>query len=309
MVSPSQIGEFHQTGFLVLDNLLDDADIAPVREELTAEIDRRAEVLVRQGKLSARYENMNFETRLARISAETPELALSIWDGSLSGAVFFDLLRNPKILDLAESLVGPEIIASSVYRLRPKVPDLRKGDVPWHQDSAYFEPYCDDHLVLTIWLALVDATQESGCMWVQPGCHKSRVFRHVQEKGGSHYLEIAEEERPQVEPVCVPVRNGGAVLLTNKTPHFSGTNTTNHVRWAMDLRYQDAALPTNASITRLPGDIVGDPSKNIPLACYPPEADFLVRSQKRPQEVVATAEEFHRLRTTYKALPWVGKRP
>jgi len=76
----------------------------------------------------------------------------------------------------------------------------------------------------------------------------------------------------------------------------------------MDLRYQSAALPTNASITRLPGESVprgktiSDP-EFVPVACHPPEADFLVRSKARPDEVLKTAEQFARLRTNHVPTP------
>ena len=55
------------------------------------------------------------------------------------------------------------------------------------------------------------------------------------------------------------------------------------VRWSMDLRYQSARLPTNARITRLPEEAVPAPEDGVPPACYPPEADFLVRSRQRPK--------------------------
>ena len=94
----------------------------------------------------------------------------------LHGPGFFQLITHPKLLDLAESLCGEELIASSVYRLRPKIPHYSYGAVPWHQDSAYFEPYCDRGLVLTVWIPLVDSDQRNG--WLvgdsprqsPPGC-------------------------------------------------------------------------------------------------------------------------------------------
>jgi phytanoyl-CoA hydroxylase len=85
------------------------------------------------------------------------------------------------------------------------------------------------------------------------------------------------------------------------TPHASFENTTEMVRYSMDLRYQSAALPTNAKITRLVGEAIGDPARGVPVACYPPEADFLVRSKARPDEVVSTAAEFHRIRKNHPA--------
>jgi hypothetical protein len=87
--------------------------------------------------------------------------------------------------------------------------------------------------------------------------------------------------------------------LTNRTPHASFENKTDVVRWSMDLRYQSAALPTNADITRLAGEAKSMGTVGVPLACNPPEPDFLVRSQLRPNEVMKTAEQFIALRKNH----------
>ncbi len=116
---------------------------------------------------------------------------------------------------------------------------------------------------------------------------------------------IRDRNLPPVESVCVPVRRGGALFMTNLTPHASFENKSNIVRWSMDLRYQSAMVPTNAPITHLPGEIIPNSAEGIPTACYPPEADFLVRSRLRPNEVTTEAAEFHRLRK--RALPGFGE--
>ncbi len=301
-LSEEQRQRFDQEGYLVVDDLFTDAELQPVIVEIEAEVDRLARELVAAGELTQPYADYDFEHRLIHITEETDRLALSIWNGTLAGPAIFDLIRNPKLLDLAEQFCGPELIASSVYRLRPKVPGHRHGPVPWHQDSGYFEPFCDNHMVLTVWLPLVDATEERGCMWVQPGVHRGQVLRHRGRKA-AWYLEIPDEELPPVEPVCVPVRKGGILLLTNLTPHASFDNTGDVVRWSMDLRYQSARLPTNADITRFPDELIGSPDTGIPVACYPPEADFLVRSRLRPAEVVTDPAVFHAIRTNHVSLP------
>src|SRR5262249_27040861 len=201
-----------------------------------------------------------------------------------------------------EQICGPELIASSVYRLRPKIPRYDYGAVPWHQDSGYTEPFCDRHLMLTVWLPLVDATPERGCLWVIPGAHRGEVARH-RRHAALRYLEIPPEALPPGEPLCVPVRKGGVLLLTNRTPHASFENRSDVVRWSMDLRSQSAELPTTAPIPRLPGEAVPTPDNAIPPACYPPEADFLVRSRRRPEQVVTDPEAFRGLRENHLARP------
>jgi ectoine hydroxylase-related dioxygenase (phytanoyl-CoA dioxygenase family) len=45
--------------------------------------------------------------------------------------------------------------------------------------------------------------------------------------------------------VTVPVMKGEALVMTNRTPHRSIENTSDVIRWSVDLRYQSADLPTN----------------------------------------------------------------
>jgi hypothetical protein len=279
-------------------------DLQPAIDDLTHEIDELAAESVRTGKLSSTFDDLDFEHRLARINQEDPEIASKIWNGTIHSPGIFQVITHPNLLDVAERLCGKEIVASSVYRVRPKVPSHIRSAVPWHQDSGYFEPYCDKHMVLTVWLPLVNATTDNGCLWVLPGCHRGDVLPHHPAPGGKPYLYIDEADLPKgVEPVPVEVPKGGVLLMTNITPHVSFVNKTDGVRWSLDLRYQSAALPTNAEITKLPGDIeaAGLPGEDtyVPPACYPPEADFLVRSQARPEQVVADPHRFAELRSRH----------
>ena len=297
---------FHREGYLVLDKLFDDADLQQAIDDMTAEIDRLAAEAVANGTLSRDYAEYDFERRLAKINEEDRSIASALWDGKLHSPGIFQIIRNPKLLDVAESLCGEELIASSVYRLRPKVPTHAKSAVPWHQDSGYFEPYCDQNLVLTVWTPLVDATDANGCLYVIPRSHTEGIIRHYFRQ--KSYLMIRDEDLPVGEQVCCEVPKGGVLLLTNKTVHGSFDNNTDRVRWSMDLRYQNAALPTNAPISRLddeqtPRGESAEDSDFVPVACYPPEADFLVRSKQRPHEVLTDPEQFARLRAEHQGRP------
>ncbi len=307
-LTDEQISFFEREGYLMVPEVFTDEELQPVIDELDEEVNRRAQELVDEGKLSRTYKEYGFTRQLAMISQETDKIALSIWNGVLASPAIFGIIRNPQLLDVAEQMCGPELIASSVYRLRPKIPNHRYGAVPWHQDSGYTEPYCDKALMLTVWLPLVDADEENGCMWVLPRAHKGPVAKHGLGKAGT-YLEIYPQDLPEGKPKCCPVAKGGALFLTNRTPHASFDNKTDIVRWSMDLRYQSASLPTNAQITRLPEEVVDGPG--VPPACYPPEADFLVRSRKRPNEVVTEPEKFRRIRHDHLVKPvtnrWFGE--
>jgi hypothetical protein len=302
MLSNTQIQRFHDEGYLVVEDLFSNADLQPMVDQLQNEIDGRARQLVGAGELSRSFEEESFETRLHSITRETDKIYWALDSGKLSGPGIFSVLTNPKLLDVAASLVGPEIIASSVYRLRIKMPGYWHGTVPWHQDSGYFEPYCDRSLILTVWVPLVDTTEENGCLQLIPRVHKAGIYRHVANTQHNKYLEIRKADLPAGEVLTVPVRKGGVLLMTNRTPHQSLPNRSNGIRWTADLRFQSAELPTNYKTDQ--GLAFRAPANSDePLACYPPEADFLVRSQKRPWDVVTDWRRFSEIRDRHAQSP------
>lgn len=293
-----EINFLKDKGYVIIEDAIDHCYINDVISDLEIEIDKRAQELYKEGEISNLYETESFETRLAKISKETPKLAVSVWNGILHSPGIFNFITASPILDIMEDIMGSEIIASSVYRLRPKIPNFGYGEVPWHQDSAYFEPFCDDHLIVTCWIPLVDADEDNGCMWVIPESHKMPVIEHQTHETGK-YLEVKDEFLPKDNWIACPVKKGGMLLLTNKVIHGSFKNNTDGVRWSMDLRYQTAMLPTNASITRLADELDSKIIADAPAACYPPEADFLVRSTKRENEIINNYEDFKNLRENF----------
>ena len=298
-LNDQQLEYFDTEGYLIIDDLFDDADLQPVIDDVSAEIDRLANELVASGELSQTYAEMGFTSRLTAITNETDGVLTPILSGKLATSGIFGLLTNPKLLDAVESLVGSEIIAASAYRLRPKLPYLEDAVVPWHQDSAFFEPYCDTSLILTVWIPLVDATPERGCLQVVPRRHKGEIVPHHLPEGlHGGLLQIKSNDFSDDDVVTAPVPKGGALLLTNRTPHRSIENVSDIIRWSMDLRYQSASLPTKFQLPD--GELFFHPDDtDAPVACYPPEADFLVRSQKRPDSVVKDWKRFYELRSNH----------
>ena len=290
--------QFFDEGWVMLPDIFTQADLDPVRRELTKVIHETALRLVTEGKLSRTYEEEPFETRLTRIFAETEDILPPIVGrsgGGHSGPAFFRFITHPSLLAKIESLVGREIVGSSVYRIRPKIPGFSRGAVPWHQDSGYFSPHCDEDLIVTCWIPLVDADAGNGCLRVLPRAHRSGVWRH-HTRGPGGYLVITENDLPEGRAITIPVPAGGALLMTNLTPHMSTQHSKDIVRWAIDVRYQSATVPNN--VGEAPSDFDAKrPDQEI--ACYAPEADFVVRSHERSKAVVADWAEFNAIRQRF----------
>ena len=293
-----QIQSLQDEGYVVIPDVFKPSDLGGVRAELAAVVDREARKAHEAGLLPELYADESFETRLTRICQHTPAVYHAILGrggGGHAGEELFKVITHSKLLACVESLIGPEIVGSSVYRVRPKVPGWPHGVVPWHQDSGYFAPHCDGNLVLTVWMPLVDADESNGCLYVLPKSHGSGVYRH-HTGGHAGYLVITDDDLPSGAVVPAPVPLGGALFLTNLTPHCSGENQTDIVRWSLDLRYQSPDVPTNAG--QDPDEF--DPeSPEHERACYPPEADFVIRSARHPEREVRDWRQFEAIRRRY----------
>lgn len=98
-----------------------------------------------------------------------------------------DWLLAPEVLDLVESLIGPDIalFASSCFN---KLDTVGKR-VPWHEDGSYWKSMAQNRIeVATVWLAIDPSTTENGCMRVIPGSHRERDRVHEEVDDGSDVL-------------------------------------------------------------------------------------------------------------------------
>ena len=239
------VDEYDQHGYLVLPDLLDGHDLAPVRGAMMEKVSQIADHLLEAGLIEDPLEGEPFETRLARLfeglSANNfVGFTGQSWRDRMPG--YFELMSNPKILDVVESLIGPEIFANPVYNVRPKVPRVAAGEVPWHQDKSYW-PGSKSNPVITVWIAVVDATLTNGCLRVIPRTqHETVGGFHFETYSGTAYRELDDET---VKPLkdkarALPVTTGTVIIFNDRFIHSSGPNTSSHVRWSVDLRYQPA---------------------------------------------------------------------
>lgn len=247
-LSTTQIEEFQTNGYLLLENAFVAGEFDLVIEEYADYIDRRAHELHAEGRISNSFVEESFERRLACICQEDAELYRELDIMFLRGRASFEFLRNPTLLDIVESLVGPEITCSPIQHIRPKLPNglaPRGSDphvVPWHQDAGVAWEEADPYFILTVWIPLTEVHQENGCLQVMPGGHQKGLLEHHTKRGTG--TKIRGVELPRVNPVVMPMFPGSLLLMHNHLPHRSTKNMTDSVRWSADLRYQKTGTAT-----------------------------------------------------------------
>jgi ectoine hydroxylase-related dioxygenase (phytanoyl-CoA dioxygenase family) len=268
MLSHAQIARFHRDGYLVVDDVVTDR-LPAVKREYAALLDRLCAAWGIEGdsfddKLIKAYraghdwfQPMDISLPGDRIYADTPFHI---------GPAVFELMTAPALLDLLESLIGPEITSTPIQhvRIKPPATDLRSNEIrahvtatDWHQDRAVGLEEADETEMVTAWIAVTDATVENGCLQVQPFTGKPEMLPHCPKT----QTAIADGFVDEAGAVPLPVKAGGVVLFHPLVPHGSLVNRTQGIRWSFDLRFNRTGQPTGR-------------------AHFP---DFVARSKSRPE--------------------------
>ena len=290
--------KFYNEGFLLKNNIFKNNDFDLLKIEINSIIQDMCNNYSKDFILENDFSELCFEERLSSIYKSYPDLGKeiveSISHGKFNESSILKAIRHKKLVDCIANLIGNDIVASSIYRVRPKLPRFLYGEVPWHQDAGYQNPNCDNLLIITCWIPLIDADINNGCLWVAKGAHKQGIIKHIiDERTG--YLKIPKKLIPEnIQPV--EMKKGSVLFMTNLTPHGSFNNLSSKIRWSIDLRYQDFSVPNN--INQTPNDYKKDKIK-IKMACSPNEAYFVVRDNKFPENELTDFLAFSKLRTEW----------
>ena len=264
MLSSHQQEFFAEKGYLVVENVFDQTQILnPIRAEYNDLLDQLiegwiAEKLVPEAvrkadffeKLSTCYEAgcdwfqpMDISLPGDKITSQTP---------MHFGPAVFNLLTAPKLLDIVEQLIGPEITSNPIQhvRLKPPVRKLYADEIrahiahtDWHQDKGVAHDEADNTDMVTIWCAITDATTQNGCLQVIPQSHGQDLLPHCPKS----QTAIADKFIDLDKAVSLPVKSGGIVIFHPLTPHASLENRSDKFRWSFDIRFNKTGQPTGRS--------------------------------------------------------------
>jgi phytanoyl-CoA hydroxylase len=264
-VEKTYLQQIDDIGFVVIKGLLSPReDLQPVIEEYTHLLDRLTNRWVIEGKLTSTYQQLPFNRRLSEVFRESHQPYHQHFDISLPqdtitnetpihlGPAVFSLLCNPRLLDAIEIFIGPEIYSNPVQHVRIKLPerlvpeDMRHpltAKTQWHQDMGVIDEEADHSKILSVWLPLTNATEENGCLVVEPGSNKGELAAHCRLEDYKGLYGIPERYVGQ-NRITVPMEPGDAMFFFSKLKHASLPNTSDEIRWSFDLRYNPIGQPT-----------------------------------------------------------------
>ena len=190
MLSTDQKKQYQENGYIVLENAIPDSGIRRLKSEALQivdafDIDKHRSVFTTSDRDSGRddyffdsAENIHCfleEDALDKHGElqKPPRLAINKIGHALHDVnpVFNSFCRLPIFAEVLRDIGYQDpLLWQTMYIF--KQPHIG-GEVRWHQDGSYL--ITEPATVTGIWIAIEDANRDNGCLWVQPGGHRSRL--------------------------------------------------------------------------------------------------------------------------------------
>lgn len=160
---------------------------------------------------------------------------------------FAKLAFHPRILDVVEDLIGPDILiwTSTFFIKEPKSPTF----AAWHQDGAYFG--LSPQTLVTAWVALTDASHEAGCMDAvsfkgapRQMYHAPRRLEHSINRAGQEIVEGIDETGIR----AMELKPGQFSIHHELAIHRSTPNNAAHRRVGIGLHFIPTSVRTTTSV-------------------------------------------------------------
>jgi len=212
-LSGDQIKQFHEDGYLVVEDLLDAEEIA-LLAAAAREDQRMASAAMDVKDTQGRRTN------------------LSLWNHP-GDDIYGMIARSEKIVTGMEQLLGDEVYHyhSKMSAKEPKV----GGAWEWHQDYGYwYNNGCLLPDMASVFIAVDECTRENGCMQLLRGTHKLGRIDH----GRFGEQTGADPERVKValerfDRIYCEMKPGTGLYFHGNTLHASDPNLSDKPRWGL----------------------------------------------------------------------------
>ncbi|MBV9169160.1 MAG: phytanoyl-CoA dioxygenase, partial [Chloroflexi bacterium] len=135
LLSTAQLEQFADEGYLLVEDVLDPVlDLGELLAEYAERLDSMARGLYAEGAIDDTFDGLPFPQRLVKLCEASGRALPDQFDFSLGqngihhdspihvGPGVFRLLTNPRLLDVVEAVIGPEIFSNPVQHIRMKLP-------------------------------------------------------------------------------------------------------------------------------------------------------------------------------------------
>ena len=147
----------------------------------------------------------------------------------------YELATHQNVLDIVEKAIGPNILLhNTTYIIKePQTPTF----VSWHQDLTYWGFSHDDQI--SVWLALSNADEISGAMYMIPGSHLEGKKEHktIEDENNVLFQSQSVQKFDESKKTLCLLKPGEASFHHGWTIHSSMSNNSNDRRIGFNIQY------------------------------------------------------------------------
>ncbi len=211
VLTVEQVARYNRDGYLAPVRIFSDSEIASIRSY--------------------------FDALLSRVMQAGGD-SYSISSAHLKYGPVYDILTEPRIVDVVADLLGENVVAWGSHFFC-KMPRDGKA-VAWHQDASYW-PLSPSKAV-TVWLAIDDADIENACVKFVAGSQRSGHLTYRPSDPSEHNVLNQSIDNPeQYGSIVFDVLKAGEVSLhSDLLLHGSEANDSDRRRCGLTLRYCSA---------------------------------------------------------------------
>jgi hypothetical protein len=218
MLTPAQIDSYHQDGYVQIPGMFNQA-----------EIDLLYGVATDDSVVSNSFDLNDQNGKKTK---------LTLW--FTAGDDSFGLMsRCARLVQGVQSLLGPGEVCHFHSKVMQKEPRVG-GAWEWHQDYGYWYKngflYPED--MISVMVALTDATIENGCLQVLKGTHKmQRIEHHFAGEQQGADMDFVQEAEKVSELIYCELKAGDVLFFHPNVLHRSEANLSDTARWSVISAY------------------------------------------------------------------------
>ena len=162
---------------------------------------------------------LHYRTALEELESShqgSSDLKLAIGQSNSLIPFVDEITRSEAVLDRVTQILGPNILVwnSSFFIKEPGTKDF----ISWHQDLTYWG-LTDSHEV-TAWIALSQASIQSGCMKFIPGSHTGSIVEHKDTFDENNLLSRGQELAVEMDEADASTSSSNLVRCHCTTDRF-----------------------------------------------------------------------------------------
>jgi phytanoyl-CoA hydroxylase len=239
MINQQGLSDYNKDGFIIIKGFFNKEEIEHLREEVKKVFALQMERILKT-KIDI-DDDGNFEKSMYKLFAADLDTFSNCGKQVQQLISLHRMGTDPRITGTLQELG----LHSPIISVRPSMlfnsRHLAKKEEYWklgaHQDWRSSQGSLDS---VTVWFPLVRSTAAIGALQVIPRTHKLGL---LDSEAVSYYGKIteifADEDYMQLE-----FETGDALFFSSFLVHRSGINSTESIRWSVQLRYNNVEEPT-----------------------------------------------------------------